>query len=434
MPDTAAPTTPRTAPLSLAVIGAGPAGLALALQAARCLPDARITVFDARPADRDIALDPRTLALSQGSVQFLSRLGLWAAITAGQQTAPILEVRVSQQQPTVLWPLDREPEVRIRAQDEGVPQLGTVLSYGTLVAPMQVAWLQAVAEAPGRLVMRFGTPVRGLKPVDAGIEVDADIVERFDLAVVAEGGVFADQPALQWPQGVSRDYGQSAWVGQVRLQDDAPAGVAIERFTPSGPAALLPLPRGPVRPGGDVGPRAALVWCVNRDDDPVAQLDDAQRLALLNTVFPAELGVIRELSPLKVFPLGLNAHLRLVGEGPVARIGNAAQTLHPVAGQGLNLGLRDVHELLQALQHIDRASLGEGAVDRGTAVQRALARFERRRQPDRLALIAGTDFLARSFTWSAPVLATLRGIGLGVFQAAVPVRQSLARLMMFGHR
>jgi 2-octaprenyl-6-methoxyphenol hydroxylase len=129
---------------------------------------------------------------------------------------------------------------------------------------------------------------------------------------------------------------------------------------------------------------------------------------------------------LKAFPLGLNAHRQLVNHGAVVRIGNAAQTLHPVAGQGLNLGLRDVHELLSALKEANVA----GQVD----VASALRRFERRRQPDRWALIAGTDFLARSFTWPAPILATARGLGLGAMQALSPLKRKLAQTMMFGLR
>ena len=433
-------TSPSTAPvpaapvLRLAVIGAGPAGLALALQAARLLPEASVTVFDARPADRDVSGDPRTLALSLGSVQFLSQLGVWGGIEATGKVAAIHEVHVSQQQPTVLWPGREQPRVGITSREQGVAQLGAVLSYGTLVAPMQAAWQAAVAAQPARLSMRFGTPVNGLKPVGGGVEVDADIADVFDLAVVAEGGVFADQPSLRWPEGLSRDYEQTAWVGQVLLEPGSPAGVAYERFTPAGPAALLPLPDGPVVADGPSGRRAALVWCVQRADDPVQALDPSQRLALLNTIFPEQVGRIRQVSPLKAFPLGLNAHRRLVSDGVVARIGNAAQTLHPVAGQGLNLGLRDVHALLDALREVLPGLSAASAPDRRVQIGRALGRFERRRQPDRLALIAGTDFLARSFTYSAPVLATLRGLGLGLMQMATPARQGLARLMMFGHR
>ncbi|MEY4427621.1 MAG: hypothetical protein RLZZ182_310, partial [Pseudomonadota bacterium] len=441
MPDTPAASTHATPPAShapaasvapvprlrLAVIGAGPAGLALALAAAQRLPELDVTVFDARPADKDVSGDPRTLALSQGSVQFLQRLGVWDAIQGSGKVCAIREVQVSQQQPTLVWPGQAQPLVRITAAEQRVPQLGSVLAYGTLVAPLQKAYEAAVAAQAERLHLRFGTPVRGFKKVAAGVEVDADIAETFDLAVVAEGGVFASQPALNWPQGLSRDYGQTAWVGQVRLAD-GPEGVAHERFTPAGPAALLPLPPGSVVPGGAVGRRAALVWCVQKADDPVLALNDAQRRILLNSLFPEQVGEILEVSPLKAFPLGLNAHTRLVDDGVVARIGNAAQTLHPVAGQGLNLGLRDVHELLEVLRPVAAQVAREGTTAGvGPAVAQALARFERKRQPDRVALIAGTDFLARSFTWTPPVLATLRGLGLGLLQQVSPARQALAQ-------
>lgn len=419
--------------LDLAVIGAGPSGLALALMAARALPKARITVFDARPADRDVSGDPRTLALSLGSVQFLGRLGVWPAITASGQVAPIHQVHVSQQQPTVLWPLGQEPQVSISSHQQGVAQLGAVLSMGTLLAPMQQAWLQAVAAEPRRLTMRFATPVRGLKPLPTGVEVDADIADRFDLAVVAEGGVFADQAKLVWPKGLSRDYRQTAWVGQVLLDGQGPDGVAYERFTPAGPAALLPLPPGAVVPGGPVGRRAALVWCVQRADDPVQALDAEQRMAVLNTIFPASVGQIVQMSALKAFPLGLNAHWRLVEHGALARIGNAAQTLHPVAGQGLNLGLRDVHALLESLTALGGDHLPQGAA-RSAAVAQALTRFERQRQPDRLALMAATDTLARVFTIDAPIMATVRGLGLGLLQGLAPLKSGIAHMMMFGHR
>lgn len=431
------PTSPPAPALRLAIVGAGPAGLSLALQAAKALPEARITVFDARPAEADVSADARTLALSQGTVQELTRIGVWEAIELSGRSAPIREVHVSQQQPTVLWPGAEQPEVRISAAEQGVPQLGAVVGYGTLVAPLQAAWVQAVAQDEHRLAMRFGTQVKGFKPTSDGIEVDADIAEIHDLVVVAEGGVFAHQPKLQWPEGLSHDYAQTAWVGQVLLEDAAAAsaGTAYERFTPSGPAALLPLPPGPVVPGGASGRRAALVWCVQAADDPVKGLDEAQRLTLLNTIFPQRVGRILQTSALKAFPLGLNAHRSLVSDGAVVRIGNAAQTLHPVAGQGFNLAMRDVHELLSALKAETwpghAAKPGDGVT---AQVQRALARFERKRQPDRLALVAATDFLARSFTWPAPILATARGLGLGVVQQLGPLKRLVARSMMFGWR
>lgn len=387
--------------LRIAVIGAGPAGLALALHAARTLPRAELTLFDARPAERDVGGDPRTLALALGSVQFLQQLGAWPAAAA----AAITGVHVSQAPPSFA-----DASVLIRADDQGLPQLGAVLSYGALVAPLQAAWLAAAAAAPQRLHTRFGTPVAGIKPVPGGVEVDAGIAETFELAVVAEGGVFAEQAR----KAVTHDYGQTAWVGTVTLEGATP-GWAFERFTRRGPAALLPLP-----PADDGAARAALVWCVASADDPVRGLDAAQRLAVINTIFPPEAGRIVTLSPLKDFALGLNAERTLV-DGRIVRIGNAAQTLHPVAGQGLNLGLRDAHQLVDALRF-------EADVDA------ALRRVEWARAPDRWSMIAATDFLARSFTWRLPGAATLRGLGLAALQRFGPGKALLARRMMFGGR
>jgi 2-octaprenyl-6-methoxyphenol hydroxylase len=166
--------------LDIAVVGAGPVGLALALHAARVLPHARISLFDRREATQDVGADPRTLALSLGSVQLLQRLGAWPEAAA----QPIREVHVSQLPPTLpaLLPLG-PPEVRIRAEEEGVPMLGAVLRYGELVAPLQQAWLDAAGQAPQRLHSRFGSTVAALKPLAGGVELDAGIAERFDLAV-----------------------------------------------------------------------------------------------------------------------------------------------------------------------------------------------------------------------------------------------------------
>ena len=411
MRTTTLPTTFPTTPLRLAVIGAGPAGLTLALQAARALPEAQICLFDARPLERDVSADPRTLALSLGSVQLLRRLGAWNDAAA----QAIARVHVSQAPPTLSHPLfgaAGEPEVTIDAFEQGVPLLGAVLAYGQLVAPLQAAWLAAAAREPQRLLTRFGAPVSAIKPLEQGVEIDAGICEAFDLAVVAEGGVFSEQAR----KAVTHDYQQNAWVGTVTLADDSPAGVAYERFTRNGPLALLPLqPREGQK-------RAALIWCMPQEEDDVAALDDAQRLAVIQTLLPPGIGRLRAIGPLKCFPLGLNAERTLV-EGRTVRIGNAAQTLHPVAGQGLNLGLRDAFSLVEAL----RRAGPEG-------VDAALRRVEWQRAPDRWAMIAATDFLARSFTWVLPGAATARGVGIAALQVLAPIKSAIARQMMFGSR
>jgi 2-octaprenyl-6-methoxyphenol hydroxylase len=401
--------TNATSLLRIAVVGAGPAGLALALLAAQRLPQAKVCVYDTRVADHDVSGDARTLALSLGSVQLLRRLRVWPRAAA----RPITRVHVSQAPPgDTLWS-GANAEVDLRAADEGVEMLGAVLGYGALVPPLQHAWLARCAAEPLRLFSRMGTPVVALKDCGAEVEVDAAVVDRFDLAVVAEGGVFADQSR----KALSHDYQQNAWAGQVTL-DGGVEGLAIERFTGNGPLALLPLPASAEALPGTR--RAALVWCVPSTDDPVQPLDDAQRVALINMQLPVLAGRVVQITALKRFALGLNAETTLV-RGRTVRIGNAAQTLHPVAGQGLNLGLRDAFGLVDALRL-------------ASTVDDALRRIEWARAPDRWAMIATTDFLARSFTWRWPGLALARGSALALLNAATPLKSLLARQMMFGLR
>ncbi len=412
--------TPHVA-LNIAVIGAGPVGLALALEASARLPAARITVFDALPADRDVSSDPRALALSLGSIHILERLGLWQSLRAA--AAPIRRVHVSQQQPGLsLLGLGRGDAqgLWIDAREQRVAQLGAVAHYGAIVAPMRAAWLALCAHQPQRHVARWGTKVSALKALPnqpAEIEDEQGVVETFDLAVVAEGGVFAEQSR----RAIQRDYHQTAWVGTVTLEGGE-AGTAFERFTPQGPLALLPLPSLP-SPAGDKTRRASLVWCVARDGDDVASLSEAQRLTILGYLLPPEVGQLVGLSPLKSFALGLNAERHLV-QGRSVRIGNAAQTMHPVAGQGLNLGLRDARSLVDALRRF-----GSGA-----KVDAALGQMARERAPDRWLLMGTTDFLARSFTWDVPGLTTLRSMALAGLQHVPWLKSGLARQMMFGRR
>lgn len=413
--------TARRGPLRIAVVGAGPVGLALALLAAARLPQAAVSLFDSRPIERDLSGDARTLALSLGSLQLLETLG--AAPAPGTAEA-IAHIEVSQA-PAGIVPWLHEPTVRLSAASLGLRQLGAVAAYGAVLAPLQRAWMAAQAAEPERLATRFGQPVVAIQPLtgrgagaaDEGVEIDAGIVERFDLAVVAEGGVFAEQSR----KALSADYGQTAWVGTVELAGARP-GLAIERFTREGPVALLPLPAHPRAQAGQAPgvQRAALVWCVQQADDAVAPLSTAQRLALLQLRLPAVAGQLVAMSPLKSFALGLNAERSLV-QGRSVRIGNAAQTLHPVAGQGLNLGLRDAHALVEALR-------------RGGPLDAALARMAFARAADRWSLIATTDFLARSFTWQLPGAAALRGLGLAALEALPPLKSALAQHMMFGRR
>lgn len=425
-PSTPAPTDPSArapahpcAPLRVAIIGAGPVGLALALLLSRDLPDGEIHLFDARAWDADGSGDPRAVALSLGSLHLLESLQCWPIDGA----AAIRTVEVSQD---AAWPSPGggQPTVRIHAPDLQVPQLGAVLAYGTLVPRLQRAWGEQVLAHPTRCWTRFGQAVSGLKthPSDrgGGVEVDAGIAERFDLAIVAEGGVFQQQPALH---GTGRrwehDYGQTAWVGTVRVAD-AREGVAIERFTRGGPVALLPLPSPQGQPV-----RHSLVWCTDRRHDPIGDWSAEQRLAVLNSLLPSGCGTLVDISPLKAFSLGLSAAPTLVQDDCVVRIGNAAQTLHPVAGQGLNLGFRDALALAEQLRLRPR---------RKASLAQALQAVQWARTADRWATIATTDFLARSFTWDAPVVASARALGLWAVEQLPGLKSALARQMMFGRR
>lgn len=418
--------------MNFAVIGAGPAGLALALLAAERLPDAHIHLFDTRPLDRDVSGDARTLALNLGSIRLLQRLQAWRPGVA----QAIQTVHVSQAPPAPV-----AGEVWIRAADLGQPQLGAVLPYGALVAPLQQRWLALAAAQPQRLFTRFATPVHAIRSQAGGVELDCGdgpVVESFDMAVVAEGGVFAGQdrkvaPATGRPEAahapsgglpsgssggyrITSDYHQNAWVGSVRLAAPGLQGLAIERFTRNGPLALLPLP------DDAQGARAALVWCLPQAEDDIATLNDTQRLTVIQQQLPAAAGTLTAISPLKCFPLGLNAETRLL-QGRALRIGNAAQTLHPVAGQGLNLGLRDAQSLVDALRE---------ATETGRGLDAVLARIDWQRAPDRWPMIAATDFLARSFAWRLPGLPALRGLALAGLELAAPLKTAVARRMMFG--
>ncbi len=394
-----------TQALRMAVVGAGPVGLALAVHAAQQLPQAQLTLFDARAADADLGADGRTLALALGSVHLLKRLGAWPQAAAQL----ITEVHVSQAPPSLRASWAR-PEVWLRASEEGVPMLGAVLRYGELLAPLQRAWLAAQHRQPQRLRSAFGTTVTALTQTRGLVQLDAGVAEEFDLCVVAEGGVFAQQAR----KAIRHDYGQTAWVGNVELSG-ATAGRAIERFTRHGPLALLPLPAAQ-----GAACRAALVWCVPSASDPVRELTDAQRIVVLNHVLDEAAGRVTAIGPLKAFALGLNAEASLV-DARLVRIGNAAQTLHPVAGQGLNLGLRDAVALVAAL----RAN---------NDLDTALRRVAWARAGDRAGMILATDILARSFTWQLPGLGLARGLGLAALQAAAPLKSALARQMMFGRR
>lgn len=413
-----APTPPIARRFDVAIVGAGPVGTALALMLAQRAPQLRIALLDARGPQAGYD-DPRTLALSHGSREILARAGAWPHDGSAVASTPIRHIHVSQ--------AHRFGSTEIDPLDHGVPALGYVVRYGALMHALDTA----VSHLPARFEhaprspsspdvpgLHHFRPFRAIALHQDAAQVTLTVGTSLDdraqtlhatLAVNAEGGLFEGQTAR--PR--QRDYGQTALVGFVTCERPR-VGWAWERFTPGGPLALLPLESG-----------YALVWCCSHDEAKRRrEMDDAPLLAELHTAFGDRMGRFTSIVGRASFPLGLNA-LGQVVDGRIAAIGNAAQTLHPVAGQGLNLGLRDAFDLADTLVRNARDGVPGPA---------ALAAFARRRRADRGLTIRITDLLPRVFSIDAPPVALLRGMALASLDLVPPLKNAFARQMMFGQR
>ena len=374
-----------TTDFDIAICGAGPVGLTLAsLLVRRGVTPARIALIDAKSAQQ-VGGDPRSIALSYGSRQVLEEAGAWPVAAEA-----IHQIHVSRRGHFGRTLIDRN--------DHAVPALGYVTRYGALVST-----LTAVTTA---------TMLRPVQVIER-TEQEADVVLTLSdqrtitaaIVVQAEGGVFQQQET----KSLHRDYEQTAIIAHVTASAPV-AHRAFERFPQEGPLALLPQDAG-----------YALVWCMRpATAQRLMTLSDAAFLAALADTFGSRVGRFESVTPRMTYTLGLNAH-----PTPSARcvaIGNASQTLHPVAGQGLNLGLRDATVLARMLSQ-------ELSPD-------ALVAFAQRRKTDRTLTIRLTDIMARVFA-SAPdgaLSQALLGLSLGVVDAVGPAKHVLAQQMMFGRR
>lgn len=373
----------------IVIVGGGPVGLSLAL----ALRDSGrgVTVLEARP-DGPVS-DARAIVLSYGSRLILDRLGVWPELAA--QATPITTIHVSQR--------GHFGRTLLSAAELAVPAMGYTVAYEALhtalagqaaVTGVKVRYAAPVLAAEaGRVTYRQG---------DAQAELGADLV------VLAEGG-----RGLPLSEKVEKDYQQSAVVCWVKSERPH-GGRAYERFTPEGPIALLPM-----------GSCYALVWTTPADQvaDRLA-LSDADFLTALYAAFGERQGRFVAAGQRSAFPL----RMALRGPGDTAgliRIGNAAQLLHPVAGQGFNLGLRDAWQLAECVQ--DSAP---GPLD-GTDL---LLRYNRARGADVSAGARMTDFLVEVFDRDPPVIAGLRGAALTALDLLPPLKSSFARKMMHGVR
>jgi 2-octaprenyl-6-methoxyphenol hydroxylase len=237
--------------------------------------------------------------------------------------------------------------------------------------------------------------------------------------VHAEGGLFTQQ---DWVES-GRDYQQSALVGLVEVENAQPHH-AWERFTSEGPLALLPSHHG-----SNV---LNMVWCSSPTTaERLSGISDADFLHELQSTFGSRVGQFKSIRDRRLYPLGLNYRKELV-QGNEVWIGNAAQALHPVAGQGLNLGLRDAYLLAEQLSGL--FSKQAHATKSRNAIDNALYEYSISRQADRKATIGITDFLARVFTSPLTPVIAARGAALSLLQWLPSIKTGLARQMMFGRR
>lgn len=375
----------------LAIIGGGPVGAALAL----ALRDSglSVTVLEARPPEA-MQADPRALALSYGSRLLLQRLGIWQDI---RQISGIRTIHISQK-----GSLGRSV---LRASELDVPDLGYVLPYPALHAAL---W-QTLQASPAT-VLTGATVTRLHHDAETALvdyQLDGHNHQlRARLAVVADGGKLLE---ATHPPAV-HDYGQSAVIAHLKVSQ-LRLDTAFERFTAQGPVALLPYRDG-----------YELVWTMPHDAAQEAlHWSDADFLARLHEHFGDRVGQFVSVGTRSCFPLRLKRATALTLPRTVL-IGNAAQTMHPVAGQGFNMGLRDAWELAQVAQ-------GHAADVGSTA---ALAAYEASRRLDRSAIIRFTDGLVRLFSNDVPLLKPARGAALSALDCLPLAKKFVARRMMFG--
>ena len=386
----------------VAVAGGGAVGAALAC----ALADAGTKVLLADPwsgvAESSPAFAPRPLALSLASQRVLASLGVWEELAPGATS--IESIHVSE--------AGRFGAARLEAAQCGVRRFGSVVAAGALGTALRDAVVRrsAIDRTSGRIV---DASVSGELVTPRVIEEAEGTSHSFhaSLLVVADGGRSELRDALGIDTTV-RDYRQCAIASVVAAR--APrAHTAFERFTPGGPVALLPMG----------GARYGLVWsCVEEQAEGLAGLPEREFAGALDAVFASRLGGFDAVGERAVFRLRLVRAATIVTER-VVLIGNAANHLHPVAGQGFNLGMRDVACLAEVIAVARR----EGYTPGDPSV---LERYRRWRVPDHAAVVRFTDALVDTFGHRFSPLAPLRAPALVVLDLAPALKRVLARRAM----
>lgn len=387
------------------IAGGGLVGASLALALAPL--GLRVALIEAvRPVagQAHASFDERTTALANGSRRTFETLAVWPLIE--RDATPIKRIHVSHR--------GRFGFARLNAQDEGLAALGHVVSNRVLG---QALW-QRLAEA--RIEVIAPARVTALQVVERTAEVTceqagaAPRVLRTRLAIAADGA----QSVLRQAAGIGsfqRDYHQVAITTNVltqRFHDH----VAYERFTADGVLALLPISEG----------RSGVVWAVSpQRAEELLALPDAAFIAQLQDAFGLRLGRLLKVGTRATYPLVLTRAEQYIAPR-LAIIGNAAQSLHPIAGQGFNLGLRDAAALAEVL--------AEGQLDFGAQFDPGdgllLERYREWREADRAGIMRFTDGVVRTFSLPLGPLAFLRDLGLLTFDLLPGAKHALSQLSL----
>jgi 2-octaprenyl-6-methoxyphenol hydroxylase len=392
---------PKKADCEVLIVGGGMVGLTLGLTLAGAGVEVVVVDREDPTKVQDAAFDGRASAIARGSQQALAGAGLWGAMAPSAQ--PILEIRVSDGRVGAgASPLFLHYDHR----DVDEAPLGYIVENRALRRALH-------AEVGRRGGLRLAAPrqIAALERGPAGVDARLDDGRklRARLAVAAEG---RNSP-LREAAGIRTtrwSYPQAGIVCTV-AHERPHHGVAHEHFLPSGPFAMLPM-----TDAADGTHRSSIVWTERRDLAPAMMALDGEDFAReIARRFGDSLGRLEAIGGRWCYPLSLLYAERSV-DRRLALVGDAAHGIHPIAGQGLNLGLRDVAALAEAVVDARRLGLDVGGAE-------ALARYQRWRRVDSLMLIAATDGLNRLFSNDLAPLRLARDLGLAAVNRMPPLKR-----------
>lgn len=376
--------------LEAIVVGAGIVGSAIALGLAQ--QGRRVALVEARaPSEWRADADPdlRVYAIAPGSQSLLQSLGVWPRIVGARAQA---------YRGMHVWDAGGGASLRLQAEESGRAELGHIVEAGL------IQWQLWQALAPAGVELRIGR-VQGYADEDGTAVLDLDEARLRAPLLIAADGAASPLRTLAGIETRGHDYGQSGLVAYIRTQTPH-QDTAWQRFLPTGPLAVLPYANGV----------SSIVWSLpTAEAERLCEADPAVFERELMRAFDAELGAMQLASARALFPLKLQLAQRY-RSGPLLLAGDAAHAVHPLAGQGVNLGLQDARELLSAAAEAEARGLPLHA-------PRLLDRYARRRRSENQLAAYGFDGLNRLFSNDALLPTLLRGHALGLAGAIAPLRR-----------